>query len=182
MEHNYHKQDFLAQNDTNALNNLITDIFPKCLGIAQRYCKTDEQANEFSKTCFISALKEMLSKKDDEFSDTSFLKQYIICIVKTLLSQRTGVLVADTTIVSVFKKPQSNLFTNSDYYKTLSPEEIIQHIRKLNVLQQIIFNMIVLDDFTISEAADIVQHNELSIKALIEKAKYNLYSSIKSIV
>lgn len=180
----YHKQDFLAHHnkDVEALNNLITQVLPRCNGLAKRYCKTDEQANELAVKCFLNVLKELLNRKEDEFDETTFLKQFIIYLVKTLLAQRTGILIADTTIVAILKKTQSNLFTNSEYYKKLPADEFIQHIRKLNTLQQIVFNMLVLDNFSITEVAEIIQHSELSIKALIERAKYNLYTSIKSIV
>lgn len=177
----YHKQDFFHQK-TDALNQLIENVLPLCKGIAFIYCKTDEQANEWTKQCFLSALKELLTKEADEFNDNIFVKQFIICLVKKTLENRTGELIADTTIVSVFRKKEANLFANSEYYKNLSPEELIQHIRKLNTLQQVIFNMIVLDGFTVQETSSIIQHNELSVKALIEKARYNVFSSIKSIV
>lgn len=182
MEQIYHKEDFLVNHETNAFNNLIDHLFPKCLGIARRYCKTDEQADIWATSCFVSSLKAMLIRKEEEFSEELFLNEYIKCIVKTILEHRKGILVADTTIVSVSKKADASLFSNSEYYKSFPIEEIIQHIRKLNVLQQIIYNMIVIDNFSINEVANILQHNELSIKALLEKAKHNLYSSIKSVV
>lgn len=178
----YNKQEFLTHKGTESLESFIHHLLPHCIGIARRYCKTNEQASELSKKCFVSTLNKMLAQKEDDFDDSVFLKQYITCLVQTILTQRTGTLIADTTIVSVFRSTPQNLFSNSDYYKTLSAEEIISHIRKLNPIQQIIFNLIVLDDFSIPEAADILQHNELSIKSLIEKAKYNLYTSIKSVV
>ncbi|GAB4200163.1 MAG: hypothetical protein Fur0023_03190 [Bacteroidia bacterium] len=182
MSPTYNKQEFLSHKGTDALESFIHHLLPKCTGIAKRYCKTDEQASELSKKCFLFTLNKILAQKEDDFDDSVFLKQYITCLVQTILTQRTGTLIADTTIVSVFRNSPQNLFSNSDYYKTLSAEEIISHIRKLNLIQQITFNLIVLDNFSISEAADILQHNELSIKSLIEKAKYNLYTSIKSVV
>lgn len=182
LSHTYYIHDFLAHKDTNALNILIDNIYARCKGIAQRYCKTDEQAKNLSHACFLNALKTILNSKQQEFTDRDFIKQFVICLAKSILEQRKGELIADTTIVSVFKKSEANLFSNSEYYRMLQPAELIQHLRKLNDIQQIIFNMIVIDGYSVSEAADILQHNELSIKALIEKAKFNLISSIKSTV
>ncbi|MCX7727880.1 MAG: hypothetical protein N2203_00250 [Bacteroidia bacterium] len=182
MEQVYNKQEFLSQKNKDVLENLIEQLLPKCNGIANRYCKTNEQSAELSVKCFLSVLKEMLNRKEDDFEEKTFLKHFIICLVQTLITQRTGTLVADTTIVSVLKNSSNNLFSNSEYYKTLSVGEIITHIRKLNFIQQIVFNLIVLDNFSLSETAQILQHNELSIKALLEKTKYNLYTSVKSTI
>lgn len=182
MVASFHKQDFLAHKDTSALDKLINTVFSECVGIAYRYCKTDEQAQKLSKTCFLSALKKLLEREEEEFDTGLFLKEYIACIVQTLMQQRKGELIADTTIVSAFKPRDGNLFAASDYYKTLQVSELIQHLRKLNILQQIIYNLICIDKYSFSEAAQLLQHSELSIKALIEKAKYNLYTSIKSLV
>lgn len=183
MSNTYFKTDFLLDKDNNTLNKFIDNLFPQCLGIAKRYSKTDEQAEEICKQCFLNTLKEMIQKKEteEEFNDTMFLHQFKICLVKTLLSQRTGELIADTISISVAKS-ENNLFSTSEYYKNLSAEEIILHLRKLNLLQQIIYNLISIDNFSTTEVAEIVEHNELSVKALFEKAQYNLLSSIKSII
>jgi DNA-directed RNA polymerase specialized sigma24 family protein len=179
----YHKQDFLAHKDHSALSRLIDDQYAKCLGIAYRYCKSDEQANELSSQCFITTLKNLLAEEEpEEFDENTFVRQFIICIVKTILAQRKGELIADTVIVTSLKRSETNLFSDSDYYKTLSPQDFIHHLRKLNTVQQIIYNLYCIDQFTIKDIANIIQHHELSIKALIERARFNLISSIKSIV
>lgn len=182
MAASFHKQDFLSSKDISPLNKLIDTVFSECVGIAYRYCKTDEQARELSKTCFLSALKKLLEREEEEFDTVVFLKKYRACIVQTLMQQRKGVAIADTIIISAFKTREGNLFAASDYYKTLQVSDLIQHIRKLNVLQQIIYNLICIDKYSVSEAAQLLQHSELSIKALIEKATHYLYTSIKSVV
>lgn len=178
----YHKQDFFSSKDTSALEHLIENVYSYCNGIAARYSKTDEQANELNNVCFLNTLKSLLEKEKEEFDNSDFLKYYTICIVKSILTQRQGERIADTTIVSSYKKKDANLFAASEYYKTLSPNNFIFHLRKLNTLQQIIYNLICIDQFSYTETAEILEHNELSIKALTEKAKYNLFSSIKSII
>lgn len=181
MAASFHKQDFLASKDISPLNKLIDTVFSECLGIAYRYCKTDEQARELSKTCFLSTLKKLLERKEEKFDTVVFLKEYRACIVQTLMQERKGALIADTIIVSAFKTVDENLFAASDYYKTLQATDLIQHIRKLNILQQIIYNLICIDKYSVSEAAQLLQHSELSIKALIEKAKHHLHTSIKQL-
>lgn len=178
----YHKQDFLLhkENDT-YIENFIHDVFSKCLGIAHRYCRTESQKNELSKKCFLYTLKFFIEKDEEEFNDITFLKQYKICLAKNILSARKGELIADTVYVTN-TRTEENLFSTSEYYKNLSAEDIITHLRKLNPLQQIIYNLIYIDNFTIPEVADIIQYNELSVKALSEKAKHNLFASIKSII
>ncbi|GIV26820.1 MAG: hypothetical protein KatS3mg027_0634 [Bacteroidia bacterium] len=180
----YNKQDFLVhkKNNNAFLEQLIENIYPYCNGIASRYAKTDEQANNHTKSCFLKTLKILLDREEEEFDNTTFLKQFTICVAKTILAERKGERIADTTIVSSYKKKDTNLFAASEYYKTLTPNDLIQHLRKLNTLQQLIYNLICIDQFSLSETAEILEHNELSIKALLEKAKYNLFTSIKSIV
>lgn len=179
----YHKQDFLAHKDHSALSQLIDDQYAKCLGIAYRYCKSDDQANELCSQCFITTLKNLLAEEEpEEFDENIFVRRFIICIVKQILNQRKGELIADTTIVASSKRNEANLFSDSDYYKTLSPQDFIEHLRKLNTIQQILYNLYCIDQFKINDIANIIQHHELSVKSIIERSRFNLISSIKSVV
>jgi DNA-directed RNA polymerase specialized sigma24 family protein len=182
MNNIYHQQDFLAHKDSTAIVKLVDNLYAKCFGIARRYCGSDELAKNYSKTCFLNTLQHFLRQEKEEFDDNSFIHFYIICLVKNILSNRKGELIADTTVVTVFKNKEGNLFSSSEYYKNLSEEDIIQYLRKINSIQQIIYNLIYIDNFSIQETAEIIQHSELSIKALLEKAKYNLFSFIKTTV
>lgn len=183
MSNTYFKADFLLNKDNEVLSTFIDNVFPYCLGIAKRYTKTDEQTEELSKQCFLYTLRDIIQKKEEEeFNNDIFLHQFKMCLVKTILSQRQGERIADTVTISLAKKQEGNLFSASEYYKNISIEEIIAHLRKLNTLQQIIYNLISIDNFSIAEVATVIGHNELSVKALFEKAQYNLLSSIKSII
>ncbi len=182
MNNTYFKEDFLSHKDNSTLNKLIDNLFSKCKGIAKRYSQTDEQAEQINEKCFLSAIRELIKDETkEEFDDMMFLNQFKVCVVKEILHQRKGQLIADTTTISIGKK-ESNLFSTSEYYLNTSPEDIILHLRKLNNIQQVIYNMICIDNFSMAEVSQIIQHNELSVKALLEKAKYNLFTSIKSIV
>lgn len=180
MEKMYNKYDFLSNEGNYAFKDLVNNLFPICMGIAERYCKNNASVYECAKQCFLNTIYEILQEDSEEFSNEVLLKKFKICLTKKIIFQREGERIADTTTVVSAIKKESNLFSASEYYKNYTIEELLTHLRNLNPLQQVIYNLIIIDEFTPTEVANIIEHSELSVKFMLEKAIYNLHTSIKS--
>ncbi len=182
MDTTFIKHDLVNKN-TDAFNTFFDAVFPKCYAIAIRYSKTEQQSKDIAQRCFTASLKNFLMSTTEHYDESAFIRAYIVCVVTHLLSERTGELIADSITISPYRKNDSNtLFSSSEYYKNYTSDEVIGHIRKLNLIQQIIYNMSCIDKFTDVEIARIIDHHPLSIKSMLERAKHKLYSSIKTAI
>ncbi len=63
--------------------------------------------------------------------------------------------------------------------KKIDKELLLVSIQELVPVQRLVFNMFVVDGFTMAEISELLESSEQSVKANLEKARFNIQKSIE---
>lgn len=169
--------------DANARKLIFDRYYGKLSGVALRYCKSSEQAEEVFNLAFTSCLNKLLNQRQaksvnlEEFLEKEFILE-CVAYIKTI---RSEYYVSSTVHATETAPKNYNLFENNEWidFNHVDTAVLIKSIQQLVPSQRMIFNLHVVDSLSLQESASILESSEETVKSNLEKARYNLQKNIE---
>ena len=154
----------------------------KLSGLAQRYAKNNEQALDMFVHCFDEAIGKMQQKQiTAEDFEKIFEKEFIIACVTYVKNIRSEYYVSSTVFAREEENKNYNLFESNEWidYNHTDVAVLIKSLQQLVPSQRMVFNLHVVDGFSLAEATELLESGEETVKSNLEKARYNLQKNIE---
>jgi len=173
----------ILNNDKAALKAAFDNYYPRLAPIALRYGKNQSQADEIIAQGFYAVLNKLKNERQapldlDFFIEREFISE-CIAFIKAIRSEYY----VSSTVYAPGDATTKNydLFDSNDAidYKQIDNEILIKCLQQLVPSQRLIFNLHVVDGFTLQEAAALLESSEGTIKSNLEKARFNLQKNIE---
>ncbi|MFN6040038.1 MAG: RNA polymerase sigma factor [Bacteroidota bacterium] len=168
--------------DRNSQRQMFEQFYSLLMGVSLRYSKNSAQAKEllskgFAELC--GSINEI--KKDHDLE--AWLKRKMICFsVNFLRSKRQEYFITSTVhLVDQEKKASFDLF-HQQYdpdYNSLSPSQYLEAIQLLPPSFRSVYNLMVVDQFTVQEVSELLEISEETCKYNLGKAKEVLFKNIQ---
>jgi RNA polymerase sigma factor (sigma-70 family) len=151
--------------------------------VALRYSKGKSQANQLLTVCFdelYGDLHEFNASKSGNFDDF-VSKRFISRAIMFIKNIRNEYFVASTVRPTESSSSNFDLFTHNNLidFRKIDKDLLLQSIQELVPAQRLVFNMFVIDGFKLSEMSELLETSEQSIKANLEKARFNMQKCIE---
>ncbi len=171
------------KNDKTAKKQLFESYCSKLYFIANRYSKNSTQAEQVllnGFACVFSNLGQF--KSQNSITLDEFIKnEFISFVVKYIKGIRNEYYVASTVKAVEQKERTYDLFFDSKFIdvNNADQEVLLKSIQSLVPSQRLIFNLHVIDNYSLDQASELLDSSEQSMKANLEKARFNLQKTIE---
>jgi len=173
----------IHKKDANARKMVFDSNYGKLYGVAMRYCKSPEQAEEVFNLAFNNCLNKLVHLRQaksinlDEFLEKEFIQECVTHIKNI----RSEYYVSSTVHATESAPKNYNLFENNEWidYNHVDTEVLIKSLQQLVPSQRLVFNLHVVDNLSLKEAATLLESSEETVKSNLEKARYNLQKNIE---
>lgn len=171
------------KNDKTAKKQFFDAYFSKLSYISLRYSKNSAQSEQVLLQGFASVfsiLGQFKSQNSITFDEFVY-KEFISSIVKYIKGIRNEYYVASTVKAVEYKEKTYDLFLDSKFVdlKNVDQAVLLKSIQTLVPSQRLVFNLHVIDNYSLSDASELLDTSEQSIKSNLEKARFNLQKSIE---
>ena len=171
------------KNDKTAKRQLFETYCNKLAFISARYSKNSTQAEQVllqGFACLFSNLSQF--KAQHNITLDEFIKnEFISFVVKYIKGIRNEYYVASTVKAVEHKERTYDLFLDSKFIdvNNVNQDVLLKSIQALVPSQRLIFNLHVIDNYTLAQASELLDSSEQSMKANLEKARFNLQKTIE---
>ncbi len=171
------------KNDKTAKKQFFETYFSKLSYISLRYSKNAAQSEQVVLHGFAHVLSIIGQfKSQNALSFDEFVKKgFISFVVKYIKNIRNEYYVASTVKAVEYKEKTYDLFLDSKFIdlKNVDQEVLLKSIQELVPSQRLVFNLHVIDNYALSEASELLDTSEQSVKSNLEKARFNLQKTIE---
>lgn len=171
------------KNDRTAKKLLFEDYFKKLSPIASRYSKNSTQAEQILLYGFASIFSKLNQfKSQNSINLDEFIKrEFIFFAVKYIKNIRNEYYVASTVKAVEYKERNYDLFLDSKFIdvNNVNRDILLKSIQSLVPSQRLIFNLHVIDNYSLVQASELLDGSEQSMRANLEKARFNLQKTIE---
>lgn len=171
------------KNDKTAKKQFFETYFSKLAYISLRYSKNSTQSEQVALQGFAHIFSKLNQfKSQNSLSLDEFVKnEFISFIVKYIKNIRNEYYVASTVKAVEYKEKTYDLFLDSKFIdlKNINQEVLLKSIQALVPSQRLVFNLHVIDNYTLPQTSELLDTSEQSIKSNLEKARFNLQKSIE---
>jgi RNA polymerase sigma-70 factor, ECF subfamily len=176
--------DLIQKKDTSARKHWFDTFYGALSAIALRYSKNAEQAESL----LIPAMHDCFEKLESGHaasqlnSEAAVVRQFIRECVTFIRNIRSEYYVSSTVYASVQEPVRSyNLFEDPERpdFSAVSADVLVPAMQQLVPAQRLIFNLHVIDGFSLAEAAELLEASEPTVKSNLEKARFNLQKNIE---
>jgi RNA polymerase sigma factor (sigma-70 family) len=173
----------LHKNDKSVTRYLFETYYGKLMALVVRYSKSHIQAHEIFNGAFNNCLLRLQQQKQlqsgdlDAFFEAEMIKE-CIAYIKSI---RSEYYVASTVYAANKENKNYDLFENNeliDFYAVES-EILIKSLHLLVPSQRLVFNLHVIDGYSLEETAQLLEASEQTVKSNLEKARFNLQKNIE---
>ncbi len=174
--------DLIHKKDTDAKKHWFDTFHNRLSAIARRYAKSEEQAGQMLHPALHNTYEKLQGIKDTQDVEKTVVRLFIAECIAFIKEIRSEYYVASTVNASLQAKEKSfDLFDNG---KTINLEEIsaetlLGALRELVPSQRLIFNLHVIDGYSLSDAAGMLESSEFTLKSSLEKARFTLQKNIE---
>lgn len=173
----------LHKHDPAVKKQLFEQYYSKLFPVVLRYSKSEAQATELFNTAFDLCLTKLAHTKSagslnlDQFFETEMISETIE-LIKAI---RSEYYVASTVHAGNKDAKQPDLFENAEIvdFFSVSTDVIVKALQLLVPSQRLVFNLHVIDGYTLEDAARMLEASEQTAKSNLEKARYNLQKNIE---
>jgi RNA polymerase sigma-70 factor, ECF subfamily len=171
------------KNDKTAKKQFFETYYSKLAYVSLRYSKNKIQSEQLLFEGFthvlsiIGEFKTQTALSFDEF----VTKEFIAFAVKYIKNIRNEYYVASTVRAVEYKEKTYDLFLDSKFIdlKHVDQAVLLKSIQSLVPSQRLVFNLQVIDSYSLSEASELLDTSENSIKSNLEKARFNLQKLVE---
>jgi len=171
------------KNDKTAKKQLFETYCSKLSFISARYSKNSAQAEQVLLNGFAYVFSNLSQiKSHNSITPDEFIKnEFISFVVKYIKGIRNEYYVASTVKAVEHKERTYDLFLDSKFIdvNNVCKEVLLKSIQELVPSQRLIFNLHVIDNYTLEQASELLDSSEQSMKANLEKARFNLQKTIE---
>ena len=172
------------KNDKAAKQQFFERYYGTLAFIALRYSKSKAQAEPAIYSGFslifsqLPVFKSQPKNSLDEFVKSVFIP-HMITYIKNI---RSEYYVASTIKAVETTDHSYDLFLDSKYIdvRNINQEVLLKSIQELVPSQRLVFNLNVIDGYTLLAMSEILETSEQTIKANLEKARFNLQKAIEN--
>lgn len=172
------------KNDPVAKKQFFELFYPKLAYIALRYSKNTSQSSHIVLSGFSHLFENLSSYKSQKkyTLDEYVQHEFVAFTVKYIKSIRNEYYVAST--VKAVEQPKDHtydLFLDNQLidFKNLNQEILLKSIQQLVPSQRLVFNLHVIDNYTLEHISELLETSSQTIKSNLEKARFNLQKSIE---
>ena len=156
------------KNDKTAKKQFFEAYFSKLGYISLRYSKNSTQSEQTLLHAFahvFSILGQFKSQNPTTF-DEFVTKEFISFVVKYIKGIRNEYYVASTVKAVEYKEKTYDLFLDSKFIdlKNVDQKVLLKSIQELVPSQRLVFNLHVIDNYTLAEASELLDTSEQSVK------------------
>ncbi len=173
----------LLKDDKAVQKQVFEILFSKLAGICNRYSKSQAQANEVLNVAFNNCLHKLFKQRQtDNFDLEKFFEtNTILECVDFVRAVRSEYYVSSTVYATTSVEKTFDLFEDNRYIdvNNANNEVLIKSLQQMVPSQRLIFNLHVIDGYSLSEAAQIVDASQETAKSNLEKARFNLQKNIE---
>ena len=170
------------KNDKIAKKRFYEELYPQLAVTALRYSKNKEQSNEMVQKGFAFLFSNLHKfKPNGKLTLQQWVQEeFIVFCVEFIRNIRSEYYVASTVRVTDTPTKTYDLFIDSTLtdFKNVDFEVLIKSLQQLVPSQRLIFNLNVVEGYDLIKSAEILEASEQTVKANLEKAKYNLQKNI----
>lgn len=172
------------KNDKTAKKQLFETYCSKLSFISLRYSKNTAQSEQVLLQGFAHVFSKLSQFKSQNTTITfdEFIKnEFISFIVKYIKGIRNEYYVASTVKAIEHKEKTYALFLDSKFIdvNNVCKDVLLKSIQTLVPSQRLIFNLHVIDNYTLAQASELLDTSEQSMKSNLEKARFNLQKTIE---
>ncbi len=171
------------KHDKTAKKQLFETYYGQLSYISLRYSKNAAQAEQVLLSGFSYVFSKLSQfKSQNTLTLDQFIRnEFIVYTVNHLKSIRNEYYVASTVKAVEYKETSYDLFLDSKFIdlKNVNEDVLLKSIQSLVPSQRLVFNLHVIDSFSLVQAAELLDTSEQSIKSNIEKARFNLQKNIE---
>lgn len=171
------------KNDQSAKKQLFDTFYPKLAYISLRYSKNKPQSSQIALAGFSHIFENLNDfKTQKKYTLEEYIKQeFIAFAVKYIKNIRNEYYVASTVKAVENKETSYNLFLDNQLidFKSLNEEVLLKSIQQLVPSQRLVFNLHVIDSYTLEHISELLETSSQTIKSNLEKARFNLQKSIE---
>lgn len=170
------------KNDKTAKKQFYEAFYSQLTTIALRYSKSREQSQEMVQkgfACLFSNLQKY--KPNGSVSIEQWIREeFIVFCVEFIRNIRSEYYVASTVRVTDNAKNSYDLFVDNSLtdFKNIDFDVLIKSLHQLVPSQRLIFNLHIVEGYDLRKSAEILEASEQTVKANLEKARYNLQKNI----
>jgi RNA polymerase sigma-70 factor (ECF subfamily) len=172
----------LQKNDATAGKQLFEAFYGMLAGIAQRYAKSQPQAEEMLHLGFHNCLDLIRRERQPVADLEKFMeKAFSAECVAFIKSIRSEYYVASTVFASDAATQNYDLFANNEIidFKRVDNDILIKALQQLVPSQRLVFNLHVIEGYSLEEASVLLESSSQTVKSNLEKARFNLQKNIE---
>lgn len=171
------------KHDKSAQKEFFELFYGKLAYIGLRYSKNTAQSEQIVLKAF-SHIFEQLSQFSNQntLSLEDFVKDtFIRFIVKHIKNIRNEYYVASTVRAVESSDKSGDLFYDNILIdlKNVKPEILLKSIQEMVPSQRLVFNLHIIDSYSLADISELLETSEQTIKSNIEKARFSLQKSIE---
>lgn len=172
------------KNDQNAKKQFFELFYPKLAYISLRYSKNKAQSSQIVLAGFSHLFNALPSYKNQKkYSLNEFVQhEFVAFAVKYIKNIRNEYYVASTVKAVEHQKDTTyDLFVDNRLidFKNLNEEVLLLSIQQLVPSQRLVFNLHVIDNYTLEHISELLETSGQTVKSNLEKARFNLQKSIE---
>ncbi|MDF2453405.1 MAG: polymerase sigma factor [Bacteroidota bacterium] len=171
------------KNDKTARKQFFDTYVGKLSYISLRYSKNASQSEQVLLNGFSHIFSKLPQfKAQNILTLDEFIKNEFITFAVTYLKGiRNEYYVASTVKAVEYKETSYDLFLDSKFIdlKNINHDVLLKSIQALVPSQRLVFNLHVIDNYTLAQASELLDTSEQSIKSNLEKARFNLQKTIE---
>lgn len=172
------------KNDQTAKKQFFELFYPKLAYISLRYSKNKPQSSQIVLAAFSHIFENLATYRNQKkYSLDEYVShEFIAFSVKYIKNIRNEYYVASTVrAVEQHKENTYDLFLDNQLidFKNLNEEVVLKSIQQLVPSQRLVFNLHVIDGYTLEHISELLETSSQTIKSNLEKARFNLQKSIE---
>lgn len=169
------------RNDRTSQKHLYELYYSKMLGICLRYSKTSEEAKDILHEGFLKVFTTLKSFDTHTPFEAWIKKIMVTTAVDHLRKNKHNYLIVST--VNAYEKSSAIEEVASDEaLSTIDKEELLKAVQELTPAYRTVFNLFLIDGYTHSEIAGILDISEETSKLNLSKAKFNLKKNLMHLI
>ncbi len=174
----------IKQNDKAARKELFDEYYGKLAAIATRYCKNQQQADEVTTVALNNCFHKLETIADPQSVDLGkfLVKNFIQECISYVRDIRSEYFVSSTVYATDKTAQNYDLFENNNDtidFNSLDNDILLKALQQLVPAQRLIFNLHVIDGFSLDESAAMLEASAPTVKSNLEKARFNMQKNIE---
>jgi RNA polymerase sigma factor (sigma-70 family) len=172
----------LQKDDKTTIRLAYEKYYGPLISIAYRFAKNTDQAVDLLHYGFYQCLNKIKSQSQqldpDEFFESEFLRQ-CISFIKNI---RSEYFVSSTVYANTDTSKTYDLFESNEPvdFKNVKKEIVLGALQKLVPAQRLVFNLNVINGFSIQQTADLLESSVDATRSNLEKARFNFQKNVET--